>query len=72
MPGVVVDPEILSGYPVLEGTRIGYDQVAGLLADDVPAEDIVRFFPSVTAEAALAAQRFADYVSKFDAHGQAG
>ncbi|GAA2308690.1 hypothetical protein GCM10010149_68510 [Nonomuraea roseoviolacea subsp. roseoviolacea] len=72
VPGVVVDPEVLSGFPVVEGTRIGYDQVAGLMADDVPAEEISRFFPSVDAEAALAAQRFADYVRRFDVQDQAG
>lgn len=64
VPGVVVDPEIRAGFPVVEGTRVGYDQVAGLMADDVPAEDIARFFPSVNAEGARAAQRFATYVSQ--------
>ena len=72
LPGVVIDPDILSGHPVIKGTRIGYDQVAALLADDVRPEDIALFFPSVTAEAALAAQRFADYVNKFDLHEQPG
>jgi uncharacterized protein (DUF433 family) len=69
VPGVTVDPEIRSGFPVLKGTRIGYDQVAGLMADDVPAGDIARFFPSVTAEAARAAQRFAHYVSTYGSQG---
>ncbi|MDP4505801.1 MULTISPECIES: DUF433 domain-containing protein [unclassified Nonomuraea] len=69
VPGVVVDPEIRSGFPVIEGTRVGYDQVAGLMADDVPAEDIAGFFPSVNAEAARAANRFADYVSKYAVQG---
>jgi len=65
VPGVVVDPGIRSGFPVIEGTRAGYDQVAGLMADNVPAEDIAGFFPSVNAEAARAAHRFANYVSKY-------
>ena len=69
VPGLVVDPEVCSGFPVVEGTRVGYDQVAGLMADDVPAEDIAQFFPSVNAEAARAAKRFADYVSTYDAQG---
>ena len=66
VPGVAVDPEIRGGFPVIEGTRVGYDQIAGLMADDVPAEEISRFFPSVTAEAARAAQQFAAYVGKFE------
>ncbi|GAA2842597.1 DUF433 domain-containing protein [Nonomuraea rubra] len=72
VPGVVVDPEVLSGFPVVKGTRIGYDQVASLMDDDVPAEEISRFFPSVGAEAALAAQQFADYVRRFDVQDQVG
>lgn len=66
--GVLVDPEIRGGFPVIDGTRIGYDQVAGLMADSVPAEKIPQFFPSVTADAARAAQRFAAYVEKFEPH----
>ncbi|MDP4501046.1 DUF433 domain-containing protein [Nonomuraea turcica] len=70
VPGVVLDPEVRSGFPIIEGTRVGYDQVADLMADDVPANEIARFFPSVTAEAARAAQRFAEYVSTYSNRGQ--
>lgn len=66
LPGVAVNPEVLGGFPAIEGTRVGYDQVAGLMADNVSADEISRFFPSVTAEAARAAQEFAAYVGKFD------
>ncbi|MER7213236.1 DUF433 domain-containing protein [Streptosporangium sp. NPDC000239] len=66
--GVLVDPEVRGGFPVVEGTRVGYDQVAGLMADSVPAEKISQFFPSVTTEAARAAQQFAAYVEKFEVH----
>ncbi|AWS47893.1 DUF433 domain-containing protein [Streptosporangium sp. 'caverna'] len=66
LPGVAVDPEIRGGFPVVEGTRVGYDQIAGLMSDNVPAERIADFFPSVNAEAARAAQKFADYVCRFE------
>lgn len=64
---IVVDPEIRSGFPVVEGTRIGYDQIVGLMHDNVPPEDVSQFFPSVTAEDARAAYDFAAYVSKYAA-----
>jgi len=68
-PGVLVDPEVRAGYPVIEGTRVGYDQVAGLLADDVPAEEIAEFFPAVTASKARGAQQFAEYVQLYQPGG---
>jgi uncharacterized protein (DUF433 family) len=69
VPGVTVDPDVRSGYPVIEGTRVGYDQVTGLLEDDVAAEDIAEFFPAVTADKARSAQEFAEYVQLYEPGG---
>lgn len=69
VPGVIVDPAVRSGMPVVAGTRVSYDQVAALMDDDVAAEDIRRFFPRVTAEAARAAHAFAGYVREYEIHG---
>ncbi|RJL22036.1 DUF433 domain-containing protein [Bailinhaonella thermotolerans] len=63
--GVAVDPEVRAGYPVVEGTRVGYDQVAGLMRDNVPAEEVPMFFPSVTPESARAALEFDSYVNTY-------
>ena len=64
-PGVSVDPDVLGGYPVIEGTRVPYDVVAGLLDDGLPPENVRAFYPSVEAEAARGAVAFAQYVDKY-------
>ncbi len=63
---VAVDPAIRGGVPVIEGTRVPYDEVAALLRDGVPPERISDYYPSVTATAALDAADFADYVDSYD------
>jgi hypothetical protein len=44
-PEVAVDPDIRGGYPVIAGTRVPYDLIAGLLEDGVSAEDVAGFSP---------------------------
>jgi len=61
-PGVEVDREVRSGFPVIEGTRVPYDLVASLLADGMAAEKIIEIYPSVTAQAAKGALAFASRV----------
>ncbi|WP_084958990.1 DUF433 domain-containing protein [Thermoactinospora rubra] len=63
---VAVDPAVRGGIPVIEGTRVPYDEVAGLLRDGVPAERIAEYYPSVSAGAARDAVDFADYVDSYD------
>lgn len=62
---VTVDPAIRGGMPVIEGTRVPYDEVAALLRDGVPAEQVSEYYPSVSATAALDAADFADYVDSY-------
>lgn len=64
--GVVVDAEILSGFPVVEGTRIPYDTIAGLVSDRVPPESIRYFYPSVSDEGISGAVALDDYVSGYN------
>jgi uncharacterized protein (DUF433 family) len=61
-PGLSVDPEPQGGTPVIAGTRVPYDAVAGLMRDGVLAERISDYYPSVAAEAASDAFDFARYV----------
>ncbi|MFD0740703.1 DUF433 domain-containing protein [Phytohabitans flavus] len=61
-PRISVDPSVRRGTPVVAGTRVSYDLVAGLLRDGVPAEEVADYYPSVTAEAARDALAFADHV----------
>ncbi|MGH3799530.1 MAG: DUF433 domain-containing protein [Pseudonocardiaceae bacterium] len=64
-PGVAVDPDIRGGYPVIAGTRVPYDLIAGLLEDGVSAEDVAGFYPSVSPDAARGALAFARYVDGY-------
>lgn len=68
-PGVLVDPEVRAGYPVIEGTRVGYDQVTGLLEDGISPDEIAEFFPKVSADQAKGARQFARYVEHYKPGG---
>jgi len=61
--GVTVDPEVRGGYPVIAGTRIPFNIVAGLHADGVPAEEIAMLYPSVTASDVEGATQLAELVA---------
>jgi uncharacterized protein (DUF433 family)/DNA-binding transcriptional MerR regulator len=61
---ISVDPQVRGGHPVVAGTRVPFELVAGLVHDGVPPEKIVDFYPSVTAAAARDAADFADYVDR--------
>nr|WP_062333427.1 DUF433 domain-containing protein [Herbidospora sakaeratensis] len=63
---VAVDPAVRGGIPVIEGTRVPYDDVAALLRDGVSAERISDYYPSVSATAARDAGDFADYVDSYE------
>lgn len=43
----------VGGWPTIDGTRVPYDTVARLVAGGVSAEDVARFYPTVSAEGAL-------------------
>ncbi|WP_159944671.1 DUF433 domain-containing protein [Nocardiopsis sp. FR6] len=62
--GVSIHRDVCSGYPVVEGTRVRYDQVSSLIKDGVAPEEITEFYPSVSASGAVGAKAFADYVSE--------
>lgn len=63
---LAVDPETQGGIPVITGTRVPYDAVAGLMRDNVTAERIADYYPAVSAEAARDALDFALYVDSYD------
>jgi len=49
-----IDPEIMSGTPVFEGTRVPIDALTNNLAAGVSLEEFLDNFPTVTREQALA------------------
>ena len=61
-----VDPETQGGIPVITGTRVPYDAVASLMREDVPADKVADYYPTVTADAARDALDFAMYVDSYD------
>jgi uncharacterized protein (DUF433 family)/DNA-binding transcriptional MerR regulator len=63
-----VDPDTQGGIPVISGTRVPYDAVASIMREDVPAEKVSDYYPTVTAQAARDALDFAMYV---DSYGRA-
>ena len=62
-----VDPEVLSGYPVIRGTRIEFDAVASLVDDGIAPKDIRLFYRSVSAAAAEDASRFQALAAEYRA-----
>jgi uncharacterized protein (DUF433 family) len=62
-PNLSIDPGVLGGYPVIAGTRVPYDIVAGLAEDGYSGADIVELYPSVAAAAVDDAAAFAGDVA---------
>jgi len=53
-----VDPEIVSGTPVFEGTRVPVDALFNNLSAGISLNEFLENFPSVSREQALAVLRF--------------
>ena len=47
---IILDPAILSGKPVIRGTRLSVEFVVGLLADGWSVADILANYPGLTQE----------------------
>lgn len=57
-PGIIVDPEIRGGKPVIKGTRIPVDLLVGKLAGGAAYEEIMQEY-GLTREDIFAALRYA-------------
>lgn len=57
-PGIVVDPEIKGGKPVIKGTRVPVDLLLGKLASGAAYEEVMHEF-DLTRENIFAALRYA-------------
>lgn len=47
---IILEPEILTGKPVIRGTRLSVDFVIGLLAEGWTEADILRNYPGLVRE----------------------
>lgn len=57
---IIVDPEILSGKPVVKGTRIPVYLILNLLAHGYDFDRIVQAYPILTKEDVRAAIRYSE------------
>jgi len=60
---IVIDPEILSGKPVICGTRLAVEFILDLLAAGQPESDILSNYPGLTHEDILACIAYASYLA---------
>jgi uncharacterized protein (DUF433 family) len=59
MAKIVVNPRILGGKPIVEGTRISVEFILDLLASDVSEEEILKDYPHLTKDDIHACLRYA-------------
>ncbi|MEW6618477.1 MAG: DUF433 domain-containing protein [bacterium] len=58
MARIVVNPRILGGKPIIEGTRISVEFILDLLASGVSKEEILEDYPHLTKEDILTCLRY--------------
>ena len=56
---ITVDPEILSGKPIIKGTRISVEFVIELLASEWSIDEILRNYPGLRYPDIIACLRYA-------------
>ncbi len=59
MKKITVDPQILSGKPIFEGTRIPVDLILEFLSQGYNIDQVLEEYPSLTKEDILRALNFA-------------
>jgi uncharacterized protein (DUF433 family) len=57
---ITIDPEIMSGTPVFEGTRVPVDALMNNLADGVSLDEFLENFPTVSRDQAVAVLNFSN------------
>jgi uncharacterized protein (DUF433 family) len=56
---IALDPEVLTGKPVIRGTRLSVEFVLGLMVDGWSEADILAHYPGVTHEDIIACLAYA-------------
>ena len=59
MTRIVVNPEILGGKPIIEGTRLSVEHVLGLLASGMSKAEIIADYPELNEQVIQAVQAYA-------------
>ena len=60
---IVVDPEVLSGKPVIRGTRLAVEFILELLAAGQSEGELMRNYPGLTRDDILACLAYASYLA---------
>ncbi|MGA8593594.1 MAG: DUF433 domain-containing protein [Bryobacteraceae bacterium] len=60
---LTIDPEILSGKPVIRGSRISAELVIDLLASGMPESEILENYPGIQREDILACLAYASQLA---------
>ena len=58
-PRIVLDPEVLSGKPIIRGTRLTVEFVIGLMADGWNETEILANYPGITHDDIIACLAYA-------------
>ena len=58
MAKIVVNPEILAGKPIIEGTRLSVEHVLGLLSSGMSDAEITQEYPELNEENLQAVREF--------------
>jgi uncharacterized protein (DUF433 family) len=58
-PRIALDPDVLTGKPVVRGTRLAVEFVIGLLAEGWSEAEIIANYPGVTHKDVLACLAYA-------------
>lgn len=67
MPGrVLSDPAILSGKPIIRGSRVSVEFVLELIARGASRDEVLSAYPHLSAEDIEAAVRYAELVKSCD------
>jgi uncharacterized protein (DUF433 family) len=61
---ITVDPKVLSGKPIIKGTRIAVEFILELLANSWTVEDILKNHPQLKREDVAAALKYAAEILK--------
>ncbi len=62
------DPDILHGKPCIKGTRIPVYLIVSLVGEGVSTEEIIKDYPSLTAEDIKAAVKYASKLCEYEAY----
>jgi uncharacterized protein (DUF433 family) len=59
-PRITLAPEVLTGKPVIRGTRLSVEFVIGLMADGWNESDMLANYPGITHDDVVACLNYAD------------